>query len=121
MAARILFHTTHGEADAERATVPFIAATVAATSGQSAAVVCTADAVWIGTDGGTDRVEHPGMPPLRQLYGEFVAAGGEIWLCSACTSIRDITEERLATGARIVGAAEIVAAVVDGAMSVTLT
>ena len=62
----MLFHCTHGRDDPERAIVPFIAANVAAASGQEAVVLLTIE------------------------------------------------------GARIVGAATIVAAVADGAVPVAL-
>lgn len=118
---RFLFTCTHGGEDAERATLPFIAASVAAASGYAAAVVCTAEGVWLGTRGYAQRVAHPGMPPLADLYAQLVEAGGEVWLCSACTRPRGIGEEQLAPGARIVGAAQIVEAVALGSRSVALT
>lgn len=120
-AQRFLFTCTHGREDAERATLPFIAAGVAAASGHGAAVVCTADAVWLGTKGYAEQVAHPGMPPLADLYAQLVDAGGEVWLCSACTRPRGIGEAQLARGARIVGAAQIVEAVALGSRSVALT
>lgn len=118
---RLLFPCSYGRDAPERATVPFIAASVAAASGQRAVVVCTAEAVWVGTDGGADEVVAEGMPPLRDLYDQLVAAGGEVWLCSACTTRRGITEDQLAEGATIVGAAQIVEALVTGARSISLT
>ncbi|MGH3442333.1 MAG: DsrE family protein [Nitriliruptorales bacterium] len=121
MAERILVSCTHGEDDAERATVPFIVAGVAAASGHDAAVVCTAEGVWIGTRGYADRIVKEGMAPLRDLYDQLLGSGGEVWLCSACTNVRGITEDNLAEGARIVGAAQIVEAIAAGARSVNLT
>lgn len=121
MTDRLLVGCTHGEDEPERATVPFIVASTAAVSGQEVAVVCTAEAAWIGTEGYPDRVRFPGMPPLRELYDRLVSAGGEVWLCSACTSVRGIEETDLAHGAGIVGAAQIVAAIADGDRWVSLT
>lgn len=116
----LLFTDTHGAEDPERAIVPFIAASTAAVSGQSAVVVCTADAVWIGTPGYAGTVEADGLPPLTDLVRQLVAGGGEIWLCSACTTRRGITGEELIEGARIVGAATIVEALTQGrAISLT--
>lgn len=121
MAELILFHCSHGREEPERATVPFIAANAAAVSGQRAAVVCTVEAVWFGTPGGADGVAVEGMPPLAELIDGLVAAGGEVWLCSACANRRGIGEGDLREGARIVGAAELVAHIAEGARSVTLT
>lgn len=110
----MLFPCSHGEEDPERATVPFIAASVAAVSGQRAVVVCTIDAVWLGTPGVADRVESEGQPALGDLVRQLVAAGGEIWLCSACTTKRGITGDDVIEGATIVGAARIVEALSTG-------
>jgi predicted peroxiredoxin len=118
MSDRLIFNCTHGNEDPERATLPFVAANVAATAGQDAVVLCTIDAVWLGTEGGTDAVASPGLPALKDLYLEFVENGGQVWLCGACTKPRGIGEERLAKGATIVGAAKVVEEVVAGARTI---
>jgi predicted peroxiredoxin len=118
MTEKLIFNCTHGKEDPERATLPFVAANIAATAGQEAIVLCTIDAVWLGTDGGTDGIAQPGLPALGDLYGEFVDNGGQVWLCGACTKPRGIGEEGLAKGATIVGAAKVVEEVVSGARTV---
>lgn len=118
MTQPILFNCTHGTDDPERATLPFVAANVAANAGQQAVVVCTVDAVWLGTAGGADAVAASGLPPLGSLISEFVANGGAIWLCGACTKPRGITEAQVAHGACIVGAARIVEAIAGGSPSI---
>lgn len=118
MSEKILFNCTHGKDEAERATLPFVAANVAATAGQEAVVVCTIEAVWLGTENGTAGVHADGLPALADLYAEFVGNGGRVWLCGACTKPRGITEEQLAKGATIVGAAKVVEEVVGGAKTV---
>jgi uncharacterized protein len=115
MAELLLFPCSHGADAPERATVPFIAATTAAVSGHRAVVVCTAEAVRLGLPGGAEKAEDPDLPPLADLVHQFAAAGGEIWLCSACTTKRGITgDDALVDGARIVGAAQIVEALTQG-------
>lgn len=118
MSERLIFNCTHGKEDPERATLPFLAANIAATAGQDAVVLCTIEAVWLGTEGGTDGVAYPGLPALADLYREFVDNGGRVWLCGACTKPREIGEEHLAKGATIVGAAKVVEEVVAGAKTV---
>jgi predicted peroxiredoxin len=118
--ARLLFHCTHGGDDPERAIVPFIAANVAAASGQEAAVVLTVEGAWLCKQGYAEEVEQEGFPRLAELLASFVEAGGEVWGCSACTTPRGITEADLVEGAQIVGAAAIVAAVAEGAVPVAL-
>jgi uncharacterized protein len=118
MSEKLIFNCTYGKEDAERATLPFVAANIAATAGQDSVVLCTIEAVWLGTDGGTDGIAADGLPVLVGLYREFVANGGHVWLCGACTKPRGIGEERLANGATIVGAARVVEEIVNGARTV---
>jgi len=118
MSDRLIFNCTHGKENPERATLPFVAANIAATARQEAVVLCTIDAVWLGTEGGTDDVAYPGLPALRDLYGEFIDNGGQVWLCGACTKPRGISEDTLAKGSTIVGAAKVVEEVVAGARTI---
>lgn len=117
----LLFPCSHGPEDPERATVPFIAAATAAASGQPAIVVCTVEASWLGLAEHVADVAEDGMPRVADLQRQLVAGGGEIWLCSACTTKRGITaDEGLVEGATIVGAATIVEALTRGrAISLT--
>jgi predicted peroxiredoxin len=116
---KLMFMCTHGKEDPERAILPFVAANVAATAGQESIVVCTIEAVWLGTKGGAERIEAKGLPALAKLYPEFVANGGKVWLCGACTKPRGIGDPELGPGATIVGAAKIVEELVAGAKSVS--
>ncbi len=120
MSGKLIFVCTHGKDDPERASLPFVAANVAATAGQEAIVSCTVEGVWLGTKTGTQGIESHGLPPLSKIYADFVAGGGEVWLCGACTKPRGIAEEQLAQGATIVGAAKLVEELAAGASSVTL-
>jgi predicted peroxiredoxin len=119
MSDKLLFNCVYGKEDPERATLPFVAANIAAASGQEAVVVCTIEAVWLGTPGGTDGVAANGLPPLNELYSQFVGNGGKVWLCSACTKPRGIGEAQCAEGASIVGAAVVVEEIVNGAKAVS--
>lgn len=114
----MLFHCTHGADDPERATLPFVAANVAALSGQDAIVLLTIEGAWLARDGYADDIAADGLPPLRQLVREFVDNGGRIWGCSACTTPRGITEDDLPEGTSIVGAATVVEAISRGAVPV---
>lgn len=118
MSETLIFTCTHGKDEPERATLPFVAANIAAAAGRDAVVLCTIDAVWLGTPGGLDGIATPGLPALADLYAQFLANGGQVWLCGACAKPRGIGEEQVAAGARIVGAAKVVEAVVAGARTV---
>jgi predicted peroxiredoxin len=115
MSGKLVFMCTYGKENAERAILPFVAANVAATAGQEAIVLCTVEAVWLGTKMGRDGIESKGLPALPKLYSEFVANGGKVWLCGACTKPRSIAETDLAEGAAIVGAAKVVEEIAAGA------
>ena len=118
MNEKLIFTCTWGREDPERATLPFVAANIAATAGQEAVVLCTIEAVRLGCAGGSEGVEATGLPKLRDLMAEFIANQGKVWLCGACTKPRGITEDQLADGVNIVGAAKVVEEVVAGAKTV---
>lgn len=118
MSEKLMFTCTYGKESPERATLPFVAANIAAIAGQEAVVICTIDAVWVGTEGGTAGIESPGLPKLTDLFTEFVGNGGEVWLCGACTKPRGITEEQVVEGGKIVGAAKVVEDIINGARAV---
>lgn len=115
MSDKLIFTCTSGPDDPERATLPFVAANIAATAGQDAVVLCTIDAVWLGIAGKRAPVASPGLPTLPALFDEFVGNGGKVWLCGACTKPRGIGEDVLSPGANIVGAAKVVEEVTLGA------
>lgn len=119
MSDRLIFICSHGKEDPERAILAFMAANTAAMAGKQAAVLCTIEGVWIGTKGGMNGIALDGFTPLAELYADFVANGGEVWLCGACTRPRKITDEMLAEGARIVGVAMVIEEVSLGAKTIT--
>lgn len=112
--AEMLTQATHGKEDPERATLPFILANVAASADRQAIVLLTAEGVWLATRGYAKDVRKEGFEPLEELIDSFVAAGGEVWACGACTRPRGITEEHLIDGARIVSAANVVEVMLSG-------
>jgi predicted peroxiredoxin len=116
--SKMIFACTHGREDAERATLPFIAANVAAVAGQEAIVLLTVEGVWLATQGYADDIHFKGMPELLPLMREFLDNGGQLWACGACTKPRDVTEDQLIKGASIVGAAMVVEQIANGAQHI---
>lgn len=116
---KMIFGCSHGQDDPERATLPFIAANVAAVAGQEAYLLLTVEGAWLATTGYADDMHVEGMPALRPLMDEFLDNGGVIWACGACTKPRGITEEHLIKGAQIVGAARVVEEIANGAQNIT--
>lgn len=113
--AQIITHATCGSEDPERAIMPFVVANIAATADQRSAVLLTIEGVRLATKGYADGIAKEGLPALQELIEQYVANGGEIWACGACTKPRGITEDDLVPGARIVNAAFIVEQMAAGA------
>jgi len=78
--SKMIFGCSHGQDDVERATLPFIAANVAAIAGQEAYVLLTVEGAWLATKGYADDMHFPGMPALRGLMDEFIDNGGTLIL-----------------------------------------
>ena len=120
MSKPLMIHCTYGKEDAERATLPFILANVAVTADQQATVFLTVEGVRLATKGYAERINKEGFPPLKDIMQSFIANGGKIWACGACTKPRGITEADIIEGAQIVTAANLVEALVSGHVSCTL-
>jgi len=114
----ILIQGTHGAEDAERATLPFIVGNVAATAEQDTVIFLTSEAVRLATHGYAAGIQHAENPPTEKILSDFVANGGQIWACGACTTPRGITADDLVDGATIVTAANLVEAIAAGAATV---
>lgn len=117
--ARLVVNCTHGAEDAERATLPFILGTTALSADQECTIVLTIEGVRLATAGYADEIRKEGFRPLGELVEEFVAGGGEIWACGACCKPRGITESDMRDGARIVGAANVVEALLRSGSSIS--
>jgi predicted peroxiredoxin len=115
----ILIQSTHGAEDAEKATLPFIVGNVAATAEQDAVIFLTSEAVRLATHGYADDLQYAENPPTGKILADYVANGGRIWACGACTAPRGITSDDLVDGATIVTAANLVEVLAAGASTVT--
>jgi hypothetical protein len=67
MNEKLILNCTWGREEPERATLPFIAANIAATAGQDAVALCTIEAVRLGCKGGSEGVEANGQPPSASV------------------------------------------------------
>lgn len=116
----VMVHNTHGKDDIERASLTFVVANTALSSSQRTTVLLTIEGVWVATKGYTDGVQANSFAPSSDLMQQFVANGGELWVCGACAKPRNITQEQLIDGAQIIGAATAVEALVNGAQTLSL-
>jgi predicted peroxiredoxin len=119
VATTILTNCTCGKDNPERATLPFVVGNVAASADQPAIVLLTIEGVWIATKGYAEGIHKEGFQPLREIIDSFLANGGQIWACGACTKPRGITDDHLIAGARIVTAAMVVEAMGKGASTLS--
>jgi len=117
--AKILVNATHGNEDAERATLPFVMANVAATADQETVVLLTVEGVRLATYGYADGIQKDGFAPLKDVVRQFLDNGGQVWACGACTKPRGIGEADLISGAKIVTAANVVEYLASGASTLS--
>jgi len=103
MAEELVALMSHGPTD-ERASVGFTVVNGGLTSGLTASVFLTADAVDIARRGATDLVHAHPMEPLKDLVADFLARGGTLWACPPCVKARGYGQEDLIDGVRIIGA-----------------
>lgn len=116
---QVMIHNTCGKDDVERASLAFVVANAALSAGQEATVLLTIEGVWLATQGYTQGLQVKGFEPLADLVEKFVHNDGRLWVCGACAKPRDITEGDLVAGARIIGAATAVEALVNGAQTLS--
>ena len=116
---KMIFGCSHGQDDVERATLPFIAANVAAVGGRRPTSCSPSRARGWPPRATPTEMHFPGMPPLRGLMTEFLDNGGTIWASGRVTKPRDITEDHLISGAAIIGAAKVVEEIAAGAQNIT--
>ncbi|MBI1844615.1 MAG: DsrE family protein [Actinobacteria bacterium] len=114
----ILIQGTHGAEDPEKSTLPFIVGNVAVTAEQDTTIFLTSEGVRLATRGYADDIQYAQHPPTGRILADFVANGGRIWACGACTGPRGITAEDMVEGATIVTAANLVEALASGASTV---
>lgn len=107
---KIGFVVTHAADDPERATLPFMVATVAITMGVEPVIILQGDAVALGIKERAMQVSAEGLTPVDDLIETVLGAGFRIMVCSPCLATRGIAEADLREGVFIGGAAKIVEA-----------
>lgn len=111
----IMIHNTHGKDNVERASLAFVVGNVSLSANQRTTILLTIEGVRVAAKGYADDLQAHGFAPLGELIRQFVGNGGEIWVCGACATPRNITDDDLVEGAKIIGAATAVEALVNGA------
>jgi predicted peroxiredoxin len=110
---KLVFILTHGEEDAEKATLPVVMAVTALASDIQATVVLQSSAVWLAKKGFARIIHENPFPPLVDLMGQFLDAGGRLLVCQPCLRKRNIEPGELIEGAVIVNAPTIIKEVAE--------
>lgn len=105
-----------------RATLAFTAALSAATMDQPTLVFLAGDGATWAYEGRTDGVRVPGFPALAALVDAFVAAGGQIGLCTPCDAACNLAADGAAgpparlRSVRLQGMPSVLTHAVDGSV-----
>jgi predicted peroxiredoxin len=117
--AKLLISITNAKNDTDRATVGFVVANASVASDVETVVFLSTEGVRLAQKGYADDIHEEGFKPLKELIGDFVEAGGTIWVCSPCFKKRGLDENALIEGATIVGGAKAVEFLATGGASIT--
>jgi predicted peroxiredoxin len=104
MARPLVVKVTCGADDPERLSQALTVAATAVASGVDVSLWLTGDAAWLGVAGRVPDLALTHSVPLVDLV-DAVLSGGQVTVCTQCAARRGITEDQLAHGARIAGAA----------------
>lgn len=110
---------TNAKNDTDKATVGFVVANAAVGSDQDTMVFLSTEGVRLAQPGYADGIHEEGFAPLAELIGNFVEAGGQVYVCAPCVKKRGIDTDELIDGATVVGGAKLVEFLADGTPSVT--
>src|SRR6185503_18823294 len=92
-----------GLEDPERVTVAFLVAVGAAEQGRPALMFLTKEAARLAVDGVAVGVACDGCPPLPDLLGRYVEAGGRFLVCPICFDARRLDKNALIDAAELGG------------------
>jgi len=103
--SRVVINLATGlDEDAERVLVAFLVGTAAQTAGKQVAMFLTKDAVKLGLEDHAQGRACKNCPELGDLFAQFVAAGGVLFVCPICFAARDLNKDELVSSARLEGA-----------------
>ena len=112
---KVLINLVTGLEDGEKVTVAFLVATAALNAGKQVSVWLTKEAVRLALEGVPANVACDGCPPVATLVEQFAEGGGELLACPICFNARKLSEDGLASNARLVGATPLWEWIGDGA------
>jgi uncharacterized protein involved in oxidation of intracellular sulfur len=105
---KILYISTCGEENLDKASFPWVLASAALAMDVEATIVLQSNAVVLAKQGAADALPPAGgLPPLKKLIADFVELGGKIRVCGPCIKERGIEESDLIAGAQVTAAAQV--------------
>lgn len=119
MSGKFCVSLTSAKNDTDKATVAFVVANAALASNQETLVFLSTEAVRLAVKGYADEIHEEGFAPLKQLMDNYIAGGGQLFVCSPCFKKRALDESQLVDGALIVGGAKLVEFLAQGAASLS--
>lgn len=107
-AEKIVYITTAGADNPERAAFPFVLANAALAMDIEATIVMQARAVELAKTGFADTIPAAGgLPPMKKLLADFLELGGKMLVCVPCMKEYGVKENELVAGADVTAAAQI--------------
>jgi predicted peroxiredoxin len=119
MSKRFCVSLTFAKNDTDKATVAFVVANAAVASDKETMVFLSVEGVRLSQRGYADDIHEQGFAPLAELMGNFVKAGGKVFVCSPCFKKRGLDEGKLIDGATVVGGAKLVEFLSEGSPCVS--
>ena len=115
---KLVILATHGPANPEMATIPFVMACAALASDVEVVMGFQGDGVCLMHQGEPATVSAAGFPPLAKLVDDFRELGGTALVCGPCVNSRGFADA-LVEGAEIVAAGRFVAEVTSAKTCLT--
>jgi predicted peroxiredoxin len=106
---------TSAKDNCDKATIGFAMADAAVAAGKDTMVFLSSEGVRLSQKGYADSINEKGFPPLRELMDNFAKAGGKIYVCTVCFKNRDLAENNLVAGAKIMGGDKLIEFLSGGA------
>ena len=94
-----------GLEDPEKVTVAMLVAVGAAESGRPTVTFLAKEAVRLAVEGVATGTACEGCPPLADLVGRYLAAGGTFLVCPICFNAKKLNEQELIKNASLGGTA----------------
>lgn len=105
---KILYLSTHGDENVDKACLPFVLANAALAMDINATVILQSNAVVFAKKGFADNVPASGgFPPMKKLMADFMELGGVIRVCGPCIKERNIDPSDLVAGAEVTAAGQV--------------